>query len=114
MYISALTKRRIVKVIKLDDFVAEQNNRRISTSELNQVLNDAMLINPLPGGGNKKIKIMYSTQVATSPPTFVLFANHPDEVHFSYLRYLENVMRKNFGFEGTPIRLILRQKTSIE
>ncbi len=114
MYISALTKRRIFKVIELVDFVAEQNNRRISTSELNQVLNDAMLINPLPGGGNKKIKIMYSTQVATSPPTFVLFANHPDEVHFSYLRYLENVMRKNFGFEGTPIRLILRQKTSIE
>ena len=114
MYISALTKRRIFKVIELVDFVAEQNNRRISTSELNQVLNDAMLINPLPGGGNRKIKIMYSTQVATSPPTFVLFANHPDEVHFSYLRYLENVMRKNFGFEGTPIRLILRQKTSIE
>ncbi|HRX21017.1 MAG TPA: ribosome biogenesis GTPase Der [Syntrophomonadaceae bacterium] len=114
MYVSALTKKRIFKVIELVDFVAEQNHRRIGTSELNQVLNEAMLINPLPGGGNKKIKIMYSTQVATSPPTFVLFANHPEEVHFSYLRYLENVMRKNFGFEGTPIKLIVRQNVSKE
>ncbi|HNX28630.1 MAG TPA: ribosome biogenesis GTPase Der [Syntrophomonadaceae bacterium] len=114
MYISALTKKRIFKVIELVDFVADQNNRRIGTSDLNQVLNEAMLINPLPGGGNKKIKILYSTQVATSPPTFVLFANHPEEVHFSYLRYLENVMRKNFGFEGTPIKLIVRQNVSKE
>ncbi|NLF44772.1 MAG: ribosome biogenesis GTPase Der, partial [Syntrophomonadaceae bacterium] len=76
--------------------------------------NEAMLINPLPGGGNKKIKILYSTQVATAPPTFVLFANRPDDVHFSYLRYLENALRKNFGFEGTPIRLIVRQNESRE
>ncbi|NLB53654.1 MAG: ribosome biogenesis GTPase Der [Syntrophomonadaceae bacterium] len=114
MYISALTKKRIFKVIELVDFVAEQNSRRIGTSELNQVLNDAMMVNPLPGGGSKKIKIVYSTQVATAPPTFVLFANYPEEVHFSYLRYLENVLRKNFGFEGTPIKLIVRQKTSKE
>jgi GTP-binding protein len=114
MYISALTKKRIFKVIELVDFVAEQNSRRIVTSELNQVLNDAMMVNPLPGGGSKKIKIVYSTQVATAPPTFVLFANYPEEVHFSYLRYLENVLRKNFGFEGTPIKLIVRQKTSKE
>jgi len=114
MYVSALTKRRIFKVIELVDFIAEQNHRRIGTAELNQVLNEAMLINPLPGGGNKKIKILYSTQVATAPPTFVLFANRPDDVHFSYLRYLENALRKNFGFEGTPIRLIVRQNESRE
>lgn len=114
MYVSALTKRRIFKVIELVDFIAEQNHRRIGTAELNQVLNEAMLINPLPGGGSKKIKILYSTQVATAPPTFVLFANRPDDVHFSYLRYLENALRKNFGFEGTPIRLIVRQNESRE
>lgn len=114
MYISALTKKRIFKVIELVDFIAEQNSRRITTAELNQVLNEAMMVNPLPGGGSKKIKIVYSTQVAVAPPTFVLFANYPDEVHFSYLRYLENVLRKNFGFEGTPIKLIVRQKTSKE
>jgi len=114
MYISALTKQRIYKVLELVDFVAEQNNRRIKTSELNQVINEAIMLNPLPGGGGKKVKILYSTQVRTSPPTFVLFSNHAEMVHFSYLRYLENVLRQNFGFEGTPIRLIIRQKTSKE
>jgi len=114
MYISALTKQRIYKVLELVDFVVEQNNRRIKTSELNQVINEAIMLNPLPGGGGKKVKILYSTQVRTSPPTFVLFSNHAEMVHFSYLRYLENVMRQNFGFEGTPIRLIIRQKASKE
>jgi len=111
MYVSALTKKRIFKVLEIVDFVAEQHHRRITTAELNRVLNEAMMLNPLPGGGNKRVKIYYSTQVRTAPPTFVLFSNHPDSVHFSYLRYLENVMRKNFGFEGTPIRLLVRQKT---
>jgi len=111
MYVSALTKKRIFKVLEIVDFVAEQHNRRITTAELNRVMNEAMMLNPLPGGGSKKVKIYYTTQVRTAPPTFVLFSNHPDLVHFSYLRYLENVMRKNFGFEGTPIKLLVRQKT---
>ncbi|NLW90583.1 MAG: ribosome biogenesis GTPase Der [Syntrophomonadaceae bacterium] len=111
MYVSALTKKRIFKVLEIVDFVAEQHNRRITTAELNRVINEAMMLNPLPGGGNKKTKIYYTTQVRTAPPTFVLFSNHPDQVHFSYLRYLENVLRKNFGFEGTPIKLLVRQKT---
>ncbi|MGE5391480.1 MAG: ribosome biogenesis GTPase Der [Deltaproteobacteria bacterium] len=111
MYVSALTKKRIFKVLEIVDFVAEQHNRRITTAELNRVINEAMMLNPLPGGGNKKVKIYYTTQVRTAPPTFVLFSNHPNLVHFSYLRYLENVMRKNFGFEGTPIKLLVRQKT---
>jgi len=114
MYVSALTKKRIFKVLEIVDFVAEQHHRRITTAELNRVVNEAMMLNPLPGGGNKKVKIYYTTQVRTAPPTFVLFSNHPDLVHFSYLRYLENVMRKNFGFEGTPIKLLVRQKTGKE
>jgi GTP-binding protein len=114
MYVSALTKRRIFKVLELVDFVVEQHNRRINTAELNRVVNEAMMLNPLPGGGGKKVKIYYATQVRTAPPTFVFFANQPDNVHFSYLRYLENVLRQNFGFEGSPIRLLVRQKTGKE
>lgn len=114
LYVSALTKKRIFKVLELVDFVAEQNNRRINTAELNKAINEAMMLNPLPGGGGKKVKILYATQVRTAPPTFVFFANHPEMVHFSYLRYLENVMRKNFGFEGTPIRLFVRQNKGRE
>jgi GTP-binding protein len=111
MYVSALTKQRIFKLLELVDFVAEQHNRRINTAELNRVVNEAMMLNPLPGGGGKKVKIYYSTQVRTAPPTFVFFSNQPDNVHFTYLRYLENALRQNFGFEGSPIRLMVRQKS---
>lgn len=114
MYVSALTKKRIFKVLELVDFVVEQHNRRINTAELNRVVNEAMMLNPLPGGGGKKIKIFYATQVRTAPPTFVFFANQPNMVHFSYLRYLENTLRQNFGFEGSPIRLLVREKTGKE
>lgn len=114
LYVSALTRKRVFKILELVDFVAGQHNRRIKTAELNQVINEAMLLNPLPGGGGKKIKIYYATQVQTAPPTFVFFSNDPEKVHFSYLRYLDNVLRKNFGFEGTPIRLLVRKRDSKE
>jgi len=110
LYVSALTRKRIFKILELVDFVSDQHNRRVQTSELNQVVNEAMLLNPLPGGGGRKIKIYYAAQVHTAPPTFVFFANYPEKVHFSYLRYLDNALRKNFGFEGTPIRLIVRKR----
>ena len=112
LYVSALTKRRIFKILELVDFVAEQHHRRITTAELNRVINEALMLNPLPGGGGKKVRILYTTQVKTAPPTFVFFSNRPDLIHFSYLRYLENVMRQNFGFEGTPIRLLVRESSS--
>lgn len=112
LYVSALTKKRIFKIIDLVDFVVEQHHRRISTSELNRVINEALMLNPLPGGGGKKVKILYTTQVKTAPPTFVFFSNRPDQIHFSYLRYLENVMRENFGFEGSPIKLLVRENKS--
>jgi len=114
MYISALTKKRIFKLLEIVDFVAEQHNRRVKTAELNRVVNEAMMLNPLPGGGGKKVKIYYTAQVRTAPPTFVFFANQPDKVHFTYLRYLENALRQNFGFEGSPIRLLVRQKSGKE
>lgn len=111
LYISALTKKRIFKVLEIVDLVSDQHNRRISTAQLNQVIDEAIMLNPLPGGGGKKVKIFYGTQVRTSPPTIILFSNYPEMIHFSYLRYLENELRKNFGFEGTPVRLIVRKKT---
>jgi GTP-binding protein len=110
LYVSALTRKRIFKILELVDFVAEQHNYRVATSELNRVISEAILLNPLPGGGGKQIKIYYATQVRTAPPTFALFSNAPEEIHFSYLRYLENVVRKNFGFEGTPIRFLTRNR----
>jgi GTP-binding protein len=112
LYLSALTGRRVGKVLELVDFVAEQYARRVPTAELNRVLREALQLNPPPGAGKKKVRIHYITQVRTQPPTFVLFVNHPDLVHFSYLRYLENHLRQNFGFEGTPIRIMLRQSES--
>ncbi|QGT99834.1 GTP-binding protein EngA [Candidatus Syntrophocurvum alkaliphilum] len=114
LYISALTRKRIFKAIELVDFVAEQHTRRVNTSDLNKIINEAIMLNPLPGGGGKKIKIYYSTQVRTAPPSFVLFSNQPEKVHFSYLRYLENLLRQNYGFEGTPIRFYVRQRDSKE
>lgn len=114
LYISALTRKRIFQVLDIADFVVDQHNRRIPTAELNRVLNEAKMLNPLPGGGGKRIRIYYGTQVRTAPPTFVLFSNNPDMIHFSYLRYLENSLRQNFGFEGTPIRLIVRARSGQE
>lgn len=112
MYVSAATRQRIFKLLDLVDFVDEQHHRRILTAELNTIVNEAQMLNPLPGGGGKKVRIRYATQVKTAPPTFVFFANHPELVHFSYLRYLENTLRKNFGFEGSPIHLLVRQNAN--
>jgi GTP-binding protein len=114
LYISALTKQRIFKVLEMVDFVAEQHYRRVQTAELNQIITEALLLNPLPGGGKKKGKIYYATQVSVAPPTFVFFVNDKELIHFTYLRYLENVLRQNFGFEGTPVRLLLKQRTPDE
>jgi GTP-binding protein len=110
LYISALTRQRIFRVLEMAGFVAEQHFRRIQTAALNQVVREALLLNPLPGGGKRQGKIYYAAQVATAPPTFVFFINDKDLIHFTYLRYLENVLRQNFGFEGTPLRLLLRER----
>lgn len=112
LYISALTGQRVKQVIEVVDFVAEQYWRKVPTAELNKVLREAVAVNPPPGGGKKRVNIFYITQIKTGPPSFALFVNHPEELHFSYLRYLENTLRENFGFEGTPIRLVLRQRES--
>ena len=114
VYVSALTLQRIHRLPEVIHYVAEQNAMRVSTSILNQVVNDAIAINPPPSDKGKRLKILYSTQVKIKPPTFVIFVNDPDIMHFSYQRYLENKLRESFGFEGTPIHMIIRGKNEEE
>ena len=90
--------------------VWEQASRRVGTGALNDVLGDAQIALQPPMMGGRKLKIYYGTQTGTCPPTFALFINDEDLMHFSYQRYLENCLRKAFGFEGTPIRFLLREK----
>lgn len=110
LFASALTKQRIHRLADMIKFVSEQQHMRISTSVLNQLLSDAQSVNPVPSRGGRVPKIYYMTQASVKPPTFILFVNEPELIHFSYVRFLENRLRESFGFEGTPIRLILRGK----
>lgn len=108
LFISALTKQRLHKIPEMVCHVSEQNNMRVSTGTLNQLLQDAIAVTPPPSVRGKRLKIYYTTQVSVKPPSFVFFVNDPDLFHFSYMRHLENVFRATFGFEGTPIRLTAR------
>lgn len=110
LFTSALTKQRVSRVTELVKFVAEQHAMRVSTSVLNQVIEDATAINPPPSEKGRRLRIFYSTQPEVKPPTFILFVNDAEIMHFSYLRYLENKLREAFGFEGTPIKLIVRSR----
>ncbi|SHE43744.1 GTP-binding protein [Seinonella peptonophila] len=112
LYVSAKTKQRLTKILPAVMDVAERHALRISTSVINQVIQDAVMVTPPPSHRGKRLRIQYATQVAVKPPTFVLFVNNPELAHFSYVRYLDNKLRQTFGFEGTPIRLHLRNKRS--
>ena len=114
VYVSAMTKQRIHRLPEVIHYVAEQNAMRISTSVLNQVVEDAIAINPPPTEKGQRLKILYATQVKIKPPTFVIFVNEPEIMHFSYQRYLENKLREAFGFEGTPLQMIIRGKNEEE
>ena len=110
VFISALTGQRVDKLFDLINSVNEQNSMRISTGTLNDVLNDAITRVQPPTDKGKRLKIYYMTQVSTKPPTFVIFCNNAELFHFSYQRYIENKLREVFGFEGTPIRFIIRER----
>ncbi len=114
IFISAKTGQRIDKLFDLINNVAEQNSKRIPTSTLNQVINEAIALVQPPSDKGKRLRIYYGTQVATKPPTFIIFVNKKDLFHFSYERYLVNQIRKEFGLEGTPIRIIAREKLDKE
>lgn len=114
VFVSAMTKQRIHRLPEVIHYVSEQNAMRISTSVLNQVVEDAIAINPPPTEKGQRLKILYATQVKIKPPTFVIFVNEPEIMHFSYQRYLENKLREAFGFEGTPLQMIIRGKNEEE
>lgn len=114
LYVSALTGQRISKIIDYVDHVAECAGRRIPTGLLNDCLGEATAVSEPPSKNGRRLKIYYATQVAVSPPTFVLFVNDTELMHFSYLRYLENFFRKSFDFTGTPIRIHVRYKNEKE
>lgn len=110
VFVSALTRKRVPRILELVNYVAEQHAMRISTSNLNELIQEAILLNPPPSDKGKRLKILYGTQTSVKPPTFIIFVNDTELMHFSYLRYLENQLRSSFGFEGTPIRMVVRQR----
>lgn len=109
-FISAKTGARVDKIFELINSAVEQNSRRISTGLLNDVVNEAIAMVQPPSDKGKRLKIYYITQVSAKPPTFVLFVNNKQLAHFSYVRYLENKIRDAFGFVGTPLNFIVREK----
>lgn len=112
LFISAKTGQRVNKVLEMARHAYEQNCRRISTGTLNDIINEAITITEPPSDKGRRLKIYYGTQVSIKPPTFVLFVNDPNLMHFSYKRYLENYLRKSFGLDATPIRLLIRERSS--
>lgn len=114
IFISAKTGQRISKLFPLINEVNAENSRRISTSVVNEVLNEAISVVQPPSDKGKRLKIFYGTQASTRPPTFVIFVNNKELFHFSYERYIVNQIRKEFGLEGTPVRIIIREKNEKE
>ncbi|WP_172189609.1 ribosome biogenesis GTPase Der [Lentilactobacillus kribbianus] len=110
IFVSAKTKQRIEKLPDLIKQVNINHKRRVQSSALNDVIMDAVAIHPTPTVSGKRLRIYYATQVAVGPPTFVVFVNDPELMHFSYARFLENQIRDHFDFSGTPIRLIKRNR----
>jgi len=110
IFISAKTGQRVDKLYELIKYVSNQASFRISTGMLNDLLNEAIAMVQPPSDKGKRLKILYMTQISVRPPTFVIFCNNIELLHFSYVRYLENQLRKNFGFEGTPIRFVNRER----
>ncbi|MCB4956773.1 ribosome biogenesis GTPase Der [Streptococcus mutans] len=110
VFVSAVTKQRLHKLPDVIKQVSQSQNTRIPSAVLNDVVMDAVAINPTPTDKGKRLKIFYATQVSVKPPTFVIFVNEEELMHFSYLRFLENQIRQAFVFEGTPIRLIARKR----
>lgn len=111
LFVSAKTGQRLHRLPELISMIHENRNRRVQSSVLNNVLMDAVAMNPTPTDKGRRLKIYYMTQVAVNPPTFVVFVNDVELMHFSYERFLENQLRESFYFEGTPIHVITRTRS---
>ncbi len=110
VYISAKTGQRVEKILSIVGEVYGHSRHRVATGTLNDVISDAVRSNEPPSYNGKRLKVYYASQVAVAPPTIVLFVNNSNLLHFSYERYLENVLRKSFDFSGTPIKILTREK----
>ena len=110
LFVSALSGQRTGQIIAEVDKVMAQYAKRVPTAELNRIFADAVAIHPPPMFQGRPVKLYYATQASTKPPTFIVFANRTDAIHFSYERYLANKLREAFGFTGTPLRLIFKGK----
>ena len=110
LFISAKTGQRLAKLFDLIDVVIENHAQRVSTGVLNEIMTEAVALQQPPSDKGKRLKLYYITQVSVKPPTFVIFVNDRELMHFSYTRYLENKIREAFGFRGTPLRLIVRER----
>lgn len=110
IFVSAKTRQRLNNVLPMVEKVAENHSLRVQTSVLNDVIMDSIAMHPAPSDKGRRLKIFYVTQVSVKPPTFVVFVNDPELLHFSYERYLENQIRKTFGFVGTPIKIFARKR----
>ncbi|MGB0388306.1 MAG: ribosome biogenesis GTPase Der, partial [Ardenticatenaceae bacterium] len=109
LFISALTGQRVHKVLELVQQVYEERDKRVPTAELNRLMNDLTARHAPPTQGKRKLRFRFATQAETSPPTFIFFVNHKNMVHFTYERYIENNIRKQYGFVGTPLRMRFRE-----
>jgi GTP-binding protein len=114
VFVSAMTKRRLHKLLPVVTLVSENHSMRIQTPVLNDVISDAIAVTPPPTDKGRRLRIGYATQVSVKPPTILLFVNDPEMLHFSYKRFLENRLRESFNFEGTPLRVIARKKAADE
>lgn len=110
LFMSALTKKRIHTLMPAIIKASENHSLRVQTNVLNDVIMDAVAMNPTPTHNGSRLKIYYATQVSVKPPSFVVFVNDPELMHFSYERFLENRIRDAFGFEGTPIKIFARAR----
>lgn len=109
-FVSALEKSRLKTLFPLITMADENHRKRVQSSTLNEVITDAVAMNPTPTDNGRRLNIFYATQVAIQPPTFVIFVNDVELMHFSYKRFLENRIRDAFGYEGTPVHLISRKR----
>ena len=110
MFVSAVSGQRLIKMFDVIDMVIQNQNMRIATGVLNEILTEAVALQQPPSDKGKRLKIFYMTQVSVKPPTFVIFVNDKELMHFSYTRYLENKIRESFGFKGTSLKFITRER----
>lgn len=114
IFISAATGQRLSRLFELIDVVRENQNMRVATGVLNEIMTEAVALQQPPSDKGKRLKLFYMTQVAVKPPTFVVFVNDKELMHFSYVRYLENKIRETFGFKGTALKFLIRERSGKE